>query len=91
MDDRTERVLISIVSTTLASPSREDLQKVTDDHINLYTKAETPDALPILEAPFDISDEVPEDCEIADDCLLLFGLQNIEKVFILLSPALSSG
>ena len=47
-------------------PSREDLKKVTDDRINLYTKDATPDALPILVAPFDISDEVPDDCEIAE-------------------------
>jgi len=48
------------------SPSREDLKKVTDDRINLYTKDATPDALPILVAPFDISDDVPDDCEIAE-------------------------
>jgi len=56
----------SLASCRPPSSSREDLKKVTDDRINLYTKAETTDTLPILVAPFDISDEVPEDCEIAE-------------------------
>ena len=46
------------------SPSREDLRKVTNDCIKLYLKA-SPDWLPIIVAPFDIDDAVPEPDEIA--------------------------
>ena len=47
-------------------PSREDLKKVTDDRINLYTKDLPPETLPILVAPFDIDDVVPDVDEIAE-------------------------
>ena len=46
-------------------PSREDLTKVTNDRIKLYSKSLPPDRLPILVAPFDIDDVVPEPDEIA--------------------------
>ena len=54
-------------------PSREDLQKVTNDRIKLYTKSLPPDRIPILVAPFDIDDVVPEPDEIAD---AIRGLRN---------------
>jgi len=54
-------------------PSREDLQKVTNDCIKLYTKSLPPDRIPILVAPFDIDDVVPEPDEIAD---AIRGLRN---------------
>ena len=47
-------------------PSREDLTKVTNDRINLYSKDSPPESLPILVAPFDIDDVVPGVSEIAD-------------------------
>ena len=54
-------------------PSREDLQKVTNDRIKLYLKSLSPDSLPILVAPFDIDDIVPEPDKIAD---AIQGLRN---------------
>ena len=54
-------------------PSREDLTKVTNDRIKLYSKSLPPDRLPILVAPFDIEDVVPEPDEIAD---AIRGLRN---------------
>ena len=54
-------------------PSREDLRKVTNDRIKLYSKSLPPDRLPILVAPFDIDDVVPEPDEIAD---AIKGLRN---------------
>ena len=54
-------------------PSREDLQKVTNDRIKLYTKSLPPDRIPILVAQFDIDDVVPEPDEIAD---AIRGLRN---------------
>ena len=54
-------------------PSREALQKVTNDRITLYTKSLPPDRIPILVAPFDIDDVVPEPDEIAD---AIRGLKN---------------
>ena len=41
-------------------PSREDLRKVTNDRIKLYSKSLPPDRIPVLVAPFDIDDVVPE-------------------------------
>ena len=54
-------------------PSREDLTKVTNDRIKLYSKSLPPDRLPILVAPFDIDDVVPEPDKIAD---AIKGLRN---------------
>ena len=54
-------------------PSQEDLQKVTNNYIKLYSKSLPPDWLPILVAPFDIDDVVPEPDEIAEAIL---GLKN---------------
>ena len=45
-------------------PSREDLRKVTNDRITLYSKSLPPDRIPILVAPFDIDDVVPDPDEI---------------------------
>ena len=53
-------------STRPPPPSREDLTKVTNDRISLYTKDLPPESLPILVAPFDIDDVVPEVDEIAE-------------------------
>ena len=47
-------------------PSRGDLRKVTNDCIKLYSKSLPPDRLPILVAPFDIDDVVPDSDEIAE-------------------------
>ena len=47
-------------------PSREDLRKVTNDCIKLYSNSLPADRLPILVAPFDIDDVVPEPDKIAD-------------------------
>ena len=47
-------------------PLREDLSKVTNDRIKLYSKSLPPDRIPILVAPFDIDDVVPEPDEIAE-------------------------
>ena len=47
-------------------PSREDLEKVTNNRIELYSKSLPPDRLPILVAPFGIDDVVPEPDKIAD-------------------------
>ena len=47
-------------------PSREDLRKVTNDRIKLYSKALPPDRIPVLVAPFDIDDVVPEPSEIME-------------------------
>ena len=54
-------------------PSQEDLKKITNDRIKLYSKSLPPDRLPILVAPFDIDDVVPEADEIADT---IRGLRN---------------
>ena len=53
-------------STRPPPPSREDLTKVTNDRISLYTKELPPESLPILVAPYDIDDVVPEVDEIAE-------------------------
>ena len=45
-------------------PSREDLKKVTNDRIKLYTKALPPDRIPVLVAPCDIDDVVPKPSKI---------------------------
>ena len=47
-------------------PSQEDLRKVTNDCIKLYLKSLPSDQLPILVAPFDIDDVVPEPDEIVE-------------------------
>lgn len=44
------------------TPSQEDLQKITNDHINLYTKEASPDAITILVAP----DETLDNSEIVE-------------------------
>ena len=46
--------------------SQEDLEKVTDDLISLYTKEAPPDPIFKLIAPFDISDGIPDKNEIAE-------------------------
>ena len=47
-------------------PSRTDLQKVTDDRIELYTQEDPPeDPIPVLVAPYDVDDDVPTEDEIA--------------------------
>ena len=62
-----------IVDNRPLPPSREDLQKVTNDRIKLYTKSLPPDRIPILVASFDIDDVVPEPDKIAD---AIRGLRN---------------
>ena len=54
-------------------PSSEDLSKVTNDRIKLYSKSLPPNRLSILVAPFDIDDVVPDPDEIAD---AIRGLRN---------------
>ena len=46
-------------------PSREDLRKVTNDRIALYSKSSSPDRIPMLVPSFDIDDVVPEPDKIA--------------------------
>ena len=46
--------------------SREDLRKVTNDCIKLYSKSLPPDMIPVLVAPFDIDDVVPEPSKIME-------------------------
>ena len=57
----------------LISPLQEDLKKVTDDHIELYTHNLPPEKILILLAPIDVSDVVPEDSKIN------LGLPNLEQ------------
>ena len=47
-------------------PSCEDLRKVTNDRIKFYSKSLPPERIPVLVAPFDIDDVVPENNKIAD-------------------------
>ena len=51
-------------SPRLISPLQEDLKKVTDDHIELYTPDLPPEKILMLLAPIDVSDAVPEDSKI---------------------------
>ena len=47
-------------------PSREELSKVTEEYANLYTRSTPPgEPIPVLVEPFDVSDEVPSEDEIA--------------------------
>ena len=47
-------------------PSREELSKVTEEYANLYTRSTPPgEPIPVLVDPFDVSDEVPSEDEIA--------------------------
>ena len=64
-------------STGLASSAiSRRLQKVTNDCIELYLKSLPPDCLPIVIAPFDIDDVVPEPDKIIDQ---IRGLRNGES------------
>ena len=65
--------LVIAVEDQPLPPSREDLIKVTNDRIKLYSKSLPPDRIPILVAPFDIDDVVPEPDEIAE---AIQGLKN---------------
>ena len=47
-------------------PSQEDLEKVTNNCIKLYTKALPPDRIPVVVAPFEIDDVVPEPRKIME-------------------------
>ena len=47
-------------------PSQEDLRKVTNDCIKLYTKALPSERIPVLVALFDIDDVVPEPSKIME-------------------------
>ena len=47
-------------------PSREELSTVTEEYANLYTRSTPPgEPIPVLVDPFDVSDEVPSEDEIA--------------------------
>ena len=46
--------------------SQEDLRKVTNNCIKLYTKALPPERILVLVAPFDIDDVIPEPSEIME-------------------------
>ena len=54
------------VSNRPLPPSRTDLRKVTNDRIKLYSKSLPPERIPVLVAPFDIDDVVPEPSEIME-------------------------
>ena len=66
------RSLIKVEDQPLP-PSRENLRKVTTDCMTLYSKSLPPDMIPIIVAPFDIDDVVPEPDKIAQ---AVWGLKN---------------
>jgi len=49
------------------APSKADLQQVSEEYRDLYRKVDPPgDPIPILVAPFDICDDVPQEAEIEE-------------------------
>ena len=47
------------------APSKADLQQVSEEYRDLYRKVDPPgDPIPILVAPFDVCDDVPQEAEI---------------------------
>ena len=59
-------------SPRLISPLQEDLKKMTDDHIELYTPDLPPEKILMLLAPIDVSDAVP----VPEDSKINLAVQN---------------